>query len=98
MQYNEADISNESCICFRHREIKAVRAQHAAPSDKVLRLRAEVSSGLEIAEVILRREHIKCKLLQQIQAVWAKRLPVLELKRQHPGLDSMEDEELLLEK
>jgi hypothetical protein len=71
------------------------RVQYATPSDKVLRLRAEMSSGLEIVEAILRREHIKRELPQQFQAVWAKRLPVPKLKRQHPGLGSKEDEELL---
>jgi enhancer of polycomb-like protein len=101
VQYNEADVANESYICFRHREIKAVRktrAQQATPSDKVIRLRAEMTSSIELALMILKREQLKQVAPQFTRSVWQKRLPLLDLKRQYASIGSREDEELLLDK
>ena len=101
LQYDESDVANESYICFRHREIKAVRktrAQQATPSDKVIRLRHEMSSSIEIAMLLLRREELKREAPQQTQNVWNRRLPILELKRNFAALGSKEDDELLVDK
>lgn len=94
-------MANESYICFRHREIKAVRktrAQQTTPSDKVLRLRHEMTGALDVAAALLRREELKRDVSQQSRTVWNQRLPLLELKRNFSSLDAKEDEELLVDR
>jgi enhancer of polycomb-like protein len=94
-------VANESYICFRHREIKAVRktrAQQATPSDKVIRLRQDLTASIEIARLLCERERLKRDLPKQVQFVWTKRVPILDLKRNFASLGSKEDEDLLVEK
>ena len=52
LQLDETDTKNESYICFRRREIKAVRktrAQQATYGDKMQRLLGEFISSIDIA-------------------------------------------------
>jgi len=94
-------VPNESYICFRRREIKAVRktrASQATSSDKLLRLQNELGQGLELAKTLLARENLKRDCTQQALHVWDKRLEFAELKRKFPSLGTKEDEELLLDK
>jgi len=100
-QFDESDVLNESYICFRRREIKAVRktrASQATSSDKLLRLQNELTQGLELAKSLLSRENLKRDCTQQTLLVWDKRLEFAELKRKFPSLGTKEDEELLLDK
>ncbi|KAJ8579381.1 hypothetical protein M405DRAFT_848265, partial [Rhizopogon salebrosus TDB-379] len=100
-QFDESDVPNESYICFRRREIKAVRetrASQATSSDKLLRLQSELTQGLELAKTLLSRENLKRDYTQQTLQVWDKRLEFIELKRKFPSLGTKEDEELLLDK
>ncbi|KAF8647382.1 hypothetical protein AX16_006754 [Volvariella volvacea WC 439] len=101
LNFDETDTLNESYICFRRREIKAVRktrASQATFSDKLGRLQAELSRPLELAQMILNRESMKKELMQQAQTIWEKRLAFVDLKRKYPSLGDKGDEELLVDK
>ncbi|KIJ67208.1 hypothetical protein HYDPIDRAFT_25680 [Hydnomerulius pinastri MD-312] len=101
LNYDETDVNNESYICFRRREIKAVRktrASQATSSDKLLRLQSELSQSLELAKTLLARENLKKDNAQQAVQVWEKRLEFVELKRKFPSLSTKEDDELLHDK
>lgn len=98
---DESDTFNESYICFRRREIKAIRktrASQATSSDKLARLHAELSYPLEIAKAILTRENRKRECAHQAQAVWEKRLAFVDLKRMFPAFVDKADDELLIDK
>ncbi|KAH0835627.1 enhancer of polycomb-like-domain-containing protein [Lanmaoa asiatica] len=101
LNFDEADVINESYICFRRREIKSVRktrASQATSSDKLLRLQSELAQSLELAKILVTREILKKENGQQVVQVWEKRLEFAELKRKFPALGNKEDEELLHEK
>jgi enhancer of polycomb-like protein len=100
-QFDETDTSNESYVCFRRREIKAVRKTRASQvtfSDKLLRLQAELAVSLELAQCVLSRENVKKEVARQTENVWERRLAILELKRKFPALGDKADEELLQDK
>ncbi|KAG5635227.1 hypothetical protein H0H81_011992 [Sphagnurus paluster] len=101
LNYDETDTPNESYICFRRREIKAVRKTRAAQapaSDKLIRLQAELAYPLELAKAVLERETRKKEATQQSQQVWERRMGLVDLKRKYPGLGDRTDEELLVDK
>jgi enhancer of polycomb-like protein len=101
VQFDETDTQNESYICFRRREIKAIRktrASQVTSSDKLLRLQSELLSSLELAKNVVNRETLKREGAHQSQNVWEKRLSLVELKRKFPSLGGKEDEELLHDK
>ncbi|KAJ7746872.1 enhancer of polycomb-like-domain-containing protein [Mycena maculata] len=98
---DENDVLNESYICFRRREIKAVRKTRASTltsSDKLLRLQGEFSYPLDLATAVLARENLKQECARQSQILWEKRLAVADLKRKFPTLGDQSDADLLLEK
>ncbi|KAH7886603.1 enhancer of polycomb-like-domain-containing protein [Phlebopus sp. FC_14] len=100
LNFDETD-TNESYICFRRREIKAVRktrASQATSSDKLLRLQSELVQSLELAKTLLARENLKKDNAQQTMQVWEKRFDFVELKRKLPSLGTKDDEELLHDK
>ncbi|KAG6901511.1 hypothetical protein C0995_010980 [Termitomyces sp. Mi166 len=101
LNFDESDTLNESYICFRRREIKAVRktrAQQAPASDKLIRLQAELTYPLELAKSLLERETRKKEVTQSSQQVWEKRMGLVDLKRKYPSLGDRGDEELLVDK
>ncbi|KAG6812507.1 hypothetical protein H0H92_002506 [Tricholoma furcatifolium] len=101
LNFDESDTLNESYICFRRREIKAVRktrAQQAPASDKLIRLQAELAYPLELAKTLLDRENRKKEATQGSQQVWDKRMGLVDLKRKYPSLGERGDEELLVDK
>ncbi|KAJ6624941.1 enhancer of polycomb-like-domain-containing protein [Mycena sp. CBHHK59/15] len=98
---DESDILNESYICFRRREIKAVRktrASQVTSSDKLLRLQGEFAYPFDLANAVLARETLKQESARQSQNVWERRLAVADLKRKFPTLGDKADEELLIDK
>ncbi|KAJ7224458.1 enhancer of polycomb-like-domain-containing protein [Mycena pura] len=97
---DESDILNESYVCFRRREIKAIRKTRAqiTSSDKLLRLQAEFVYPLDLAKAVLARESHKQESVRQSQNVWEKRVAVVDLKRKFPTLGDKVDEELLIDK
>ncbi|EAU81386.1 hypothetical protein CC1G_05216 [Coprinopsis cinerea okayama7 len=100
LNFDETDTLNESYICFRRREIKAVRKTRQAQasySDKLSRLQAEFAFPLELAKLVLQRELKKKESAMQGQEVWQKRLALVDLKRKFPSF-SEADEELLVDK
>ena len=98
---DESDTLNESYICFRRREIKAVRktrASQVTSSDKLIRLQAELSYPLELAKLVLSRETTKKECTQQNQRVWEQRQGLVDLKRLYPATFSDKaDDELLVD-
>ncbi|EIW79222.1 hypothetical protein CONPUDRAFT_59856 [Coniophora puteana RWD-64-598 SS2] len=101
LNFDEADVLNESYICFRRREIKAVRktrASQATSSDKLLRMQAEFVQSNDIAQLTLTRENMKRDNLQESLKVWEKRIEFMDFKRKFPMLGTKEDEELLQDK
>jgi enhancer of polycomb-like protein len=100
-QLDETDTRNESFICFRRREIKAVRktrASHVTFSDKLIRLQNELATAFEIANEVIARETQKKEASQLQQEVWNQRIIFSDLKRKFPALSTKEDEELLVDK
>ncbi|KAF7309638.1 Enhancer of polycomb-like protein [Mycena indigotica] len=95
---DENDLANESYVCFRRREIKAVRKTRAqvTSSDKLQRLRDEFVHPLDLAKHVLARETMKQESVRQSQDVWEKRMAIVDLKRKYPAL--VGDEELLIDK
>jgi hypothetical protein len=101
LQLDETDTRNESYICFRRREIKAVRktrASHVTFSDKLIRLQNELATAFEIANEVIAREAQKKEAAQLQQEVWNQRILFSDLKRKFPTLSTKEDEELLVDK
>lgn len=98
---DETDTLNESYVCFRRREIKAVRktrASQVTSSDKLARLQNELSYPLEMAKALFAREIMKKETLHNARAVWEKRMTIVDLKRKFPMLGDKADEELLYDK
>ncbi|KAJ2925726.1 hypothetical protein H1R20_g11362, partial [Candolleomyces eurysporus] len=101
LNFDESDTLNESYICFRRREIKAVRKTRQAQvtsSDKLARLQAEFAYPLELAKHVLQRETIKKEQAQQAQQVWERRMALADLKRKFPAFADKTDEDLLVDK
>ncbi|KAF9039427.1 hypothetical protein BDZ89DRAFT_1156893 [Hymenopellis radicata] len=99
---DESDTLNESYVCFRHREVKAVRKTRASqvnPSEKLTALQKQFAEPLELARKILGREDMKSKALDATFPVWRLRMEMVDLKRANPLLGSKaDDEKLLLDK
>lgn len=98
---DESDTLNESYICFRRREIKAVRKTRQAQttySDKLVRLQAEFTYPLELAKLVLQRETQKKDTSAAAQKVWQDRMALADLKRKFPTFSEKGDEELLVDK
>ncbi|KAI0659248.1 enhancer of polycomb-like-domain-containing protein [Cubamyces menziesii] len=98
---DETDTKNESYICFRRREIKAVRktrASQASYSDRMIRLKGELETTLDIVRLVQQRETAKRETHSQNRLVWDKRHIFADLKRAHPSLGSKEDEDLFQDK
>ncbi|KAH7904491.1 hypothetical protein BJ138DRAFT_1237334 [Hygrophoropsis aurantiaca] len=101
LNYDESDVTNESYICFRRREIKAVRktrASQATSSDKLIRLQTELIQAMELAKLLLSRETTKQDSVQQTIQVCEKRLEFVDLKCKFPSLATKDDDELLYDK
>ncbi|OSX65465.1 hypothetical protein POSPLADRAFT_1167718, partial [Postia placenta MAD-698-R-SB12] len=98
---DETDSKNESYICFRRREIKAVRktrAQQVTYSDKLTRLRDELDEALKLSNFLMRREKAKRESAHHAHTVWDKRFTLAEFKRKYPSLCSKEDDDLFYDK
>ena len=92
---------NESYVCFRQREVKAVRktrASQANSSDKLAALSKQLADPLDIANRVLEREKHKSVSIQLNKAVWERRLALVELKRKNPSLSDKTDVDLLVDK
>ncbi|KAI0315040.1 enhancer of polycomb-like-domain-containing protein [Amylostereum chailletii] len=101
LNYDESDVKNESYVCFRHRDVKAMRktrASQASSSEKLLRLQQELASTQELSRKLCLREVVKREWAQSARAVWEMRDEFVTLKRKFPGLGAKEDEELLHDK
>ncbi|KAI0793285.1 enhancer of polycomb-like-domain-containing protein [Abortiporus biennis] len=98
---DESDTLNESYICFRRREIKAVRktrAQQATYSDKMVRLQGELATAMDLARGVLSREKTKKDAIGLTLDVWDKRFALVDLKHKFPSLGTKEDDELFVDR
>jgi len=102
LNFDESDVKNESYICFRRRDVKAMRktrASQASSSEKLIRLKQELATAAELITGVLKREQLKREASQQAKAVWEKREDFASLKRKFPSLlNAKEDEELFYDK
>lgn len=101
LQFDEADVANESYICFRRREIKAIRktrASQASSSDKLLRLQAELIAAQALVDSVIQRENNKKLAYTEAYNLAEKRLELIELKAMQPSLSVRDDEDLLIDK
>lgn len=101
LNYDEQDTLNESYVCFRQREVKAVRktrASQANSSDKLAVLSRQLADPLDIANRVLEREKHKSTSIQLNKAVWERRLALVELRRKNPSLGDKADVDLLVDK
>ncbi|VDC03110.1 unnamed protein product [Peniophora sp. CBMAI 1063] len=101
LNYDESDVKNESYVCFRRRDAKAMRktrASQASSSEKLRRLQQELESAHELARNLCQREALKREILQCSKAVWEGRETMVSLKRRFPTLGVKEDDELLVDK
>ncbi|KAI9453934.1 enhancer of polycomb-like-domain-containing protein, partial [Russula earlei] len=102
LNFDESDVKNESYICFRRRDVKAMRktrASQASSSEKLMRLKQELSTAAELVSGVLKREQLKRDASHQAKAVWEKREDLANLKRKFPSLlNAKEDEELFYDK
>ncbi|KAJ3747552.1 enhancer of polycomb-like-domain-containing protein [Lentinula detonsa] len=101
LNFDEADTLNESYVCFRRRETKAVRktrASQATSSDKLTRLQSEFEYPLQLATHLLAREQLKRDSARQSHHVWNLRMRMVDMKMKNPALGDKVDEELLIDK
>ncbi|KAI0687709.1 enhancer of polycomb-like-domain-containing protein [Cytidiella melzeri] len=94
---DESDTKNESYICFRRRESKAVRktrAQQATFSDKMIRLQSELTTAMELAKGVCQREALKRHAALEGKGMWERRFAMVDVKRKCPMLGTKEDDEL----
>ncbi len=101
VQLDESDTNNESYICFRRREIKAIRKTRASQtsySDRMVRLQNELAMALDIIRLIQQREILKQDSHQHACSLWDRRQTLADVKRAHPSLGTKEDDELFLDK
>ncbi|KAL1679627.1 enhancer of polycomb-like-domain-containing protein [Schizophyllum commune] len=95
LNYDESDTANESYVCFRRRDTKAVRktrAQQSSSSEKLARLQADLTQPLEIARYLLHREQAKRDQAMAAQRLFANRVQFIDYKRRFPTLGDKEDE------
>ncbi|KAJ3812653.1 enhancer of polycomb-like-domain-containing protein [Lentinula aff. lateritia] len=101
LNFDESDTLNESYVCFRRRETKAVRktrASQATSSDKLTRLQSEFEYPLQLATQLLAREQLKRDSARQSHHVWNLRMKMVDLKIKNPTFGDKIDEELLIDK
>jgi enhancer of polycomb-like protein len=79
--------------------MRKTRASQASSSEKLLRLKQELTTAAELVTSVLKREQLKREAAQQAKAVWEKREDLASLKRKFPSLlNAKEDEELFVDK
>lgn len=97
-QYDESREDNPY-VCFRRREAKAVRKTRRSETqntDRLLRLRADLSQAKELLQTVLEREVTKRALVQEELAVFEARVALRELKRK--AQEDQGDDDLLIPK
>ena len=79
--------------------MRKTRASQASSSEKLLRLKQELTTAAELVTNVLKREQLKREVAQQVKAVWEKCEDLASLKRKFPSLlNAKEDEELFYDK
>lgn len=92
---------NESYVCFRQREVKAIRKTRASqtnPTEKLTALQKQLQEPLELAQKILKREGLKRESVDVTSRMWMCRVELVNLKRKNPALGSKGDDDLLVDK
>jgi enhancer of polycomb-like protein len=100
-QFDESDVTNESYVCFRRRELKAVRKTRAAQvtfSDKLARLQAEFAAPLEMTKIILHREKHKLARHKAAHYIFQRRLELSILKQRNQSLREHNDDDVMIDR
>lgn len=101
LQFDESDANNESYICFRRREIKAIRktrTTQVSTTDKLARLKGELAHAFELSRNVLIREAFKRECNAEARRVSERRMDFADVKRKFTALGGRDDEELLFDK
>ncbi|KZV73260.1 hypothetical protein PENSPDRAFT_302908 [Peniophora sp. CONT] len=103
LNYDESDVKNESYVCFRRREVKAVRkTRHSTANtiatDRLQRLKGELATCAEMAHALSRRETLKLEQNRANQVVFNARKNFADLLRANPSLAEAKDNDLFFDK
>ncbi|KIY69493.1 hypothetical protein CYLTODRAFT_452585 [Cylindrobasidium torrendii FP15055 ss-10] len=100
LNFDGSDVLNEGYVCFRQREVKAVRrtrASQASPLDKMLALQRQLQQPLEIVQTLAKRESLRQASAQASCNIWLARLEMVELRLNAPELASKADDTMFVD-
>ena len=88
-------------VCFRRREVKAVRKtrrMEITSVEKLTRLNMEFEIALELVDKVVEREEIKREICANDANIWGHRSCMIAVTNKFPNLRSAEDEKYLIDK
>jgi enhancer of polycomb-like protein len=88
-------------VCFRRREVKAVRKtrrMEITSVEKLTRLNLEFEFALELVDKVVEREEIKREICHNDTNIWAHRSCMIAVTNKFPNLRSPEDDKYLIDK
>jgi hypothetical protein len=88
-------------VCFRRREVKAVRKtrrMEITSVEKLTRLNIEFEIALELVDKLVEREEIKREICANDANIWGHRRCMIAVTNKFPNLRSPEDDKYLIDK
>lgn len=88
-------------VCFRRREVKAVRKtrrMEITSVEKLTRLNIEFEIALELVDKVVEREEIKREICANDANIWGHRSCMIAVTNKFPNLRSLEDDKYLIDK
>jgi enhancer of polycomb-like protein len=88
-------------VCFRRREVKAVRKtrrMEITSVEKLTRLNIEFEIALELVDKIVEREEVKREICAHDAHIWGHRNCMIAVTNKFPNLRSPEDDKYLIDK
>ena len=88
-------------VCFRRREVKAVRKtrrMEITSVEKLTRLNLEFEIALELVDKLVEREEIKREICANDANVWGHRSCMIAVTNKFPNLRTPEDDKYLIDK
>ena len=88
-------------VCFRRREVKAVRKtrrMEITSVEKLTRLNIEFEIALELVDKVVEREEIKREICAHDANIWGHRGCMIAVTNKFPNLRSPEDDKYLIDK
>ncbi|VDC01665.1 unnamed protein product [Peniophora sp. CBMAI 1063] len=103
LNYDESDVKNESYVCFRRREVKAVRktrhsTANAVATERLQRLKGELEIVAQLSRALCKRETLKLEQNRANQDVFNRRKNLVDLLRADPSLAEAKDNDLFVDK